>query len=211
MGVDKPSIYLLSPTPSDDSRVIALPMTTIKYFYKTIDLNNFTALIFTSKHGAKALFKLNSNWNDKKIFVIGDATKNYVESLGFKVYKKASLAYGEAMVSLLEDYKDEIFLYSRPTKVVSDIKALLPHLNIKIEILYESVCTKKIQTVKEDSICIFTSPSVVDCYFKQYTKQIKAIAIGKKTQKRILEYIDSVDVAKTTSIKSCIDFAILYK
>jgi len=208
-------IYLLSNKPYKDT--ISLPMLDIEFIQADINFENYDAIVFTSKN---ALFSINSfsnNWKQKDILCIAQMTANEVEKLDVDVSFTGSSGHGndfayEIINNLKNKYRNKKLLYLRGDKVVSNLVDILNKNDIKCDqkIVYKTVC-KNYDTkpdIPKNSVIIFTSPSTIECFFKNFSwdDNYKAISIGNTTAKYFPDYITPI-VADNTSIQSCIDKA----
>ncbi|MCG3716967.1 uroporphyrinogen-III synthase, partial [Aliarcobacter butzleri] len=75
-------------------------------------------------------------------------------------------------------------------------------------IAYKTSCKKSNIILEENSIFIFTSPSSVECFFKQYSwkNSYKAIVIGKTTAEFLPSNIN-YEISSQTSVEECIKLA----
>jgi len=212
MGIKKPPIYLLSPTPKDE--VHHLPMIEFKIIYQYIDFHKFDGLIITSKQGIMALDEISrGKWKTLPVAVIGKLTAKEVEKLGGEVIFIATEAYGDVLAyELALKFKNFKWLYPRPKVVVSKIAKNLRDFGIEVEerIIYQTNCAYYDSSLKpcKEAVLVFTSPSVVKCFFKNFSwdESWKAVALGKKTALAFPKYLKP-KVSPSTSIKEAINFA----
>ncbi|GHS88895.1 hypothetical protein FACS189487_08110 [Campylobacterota bacterium] len=183
---------ILSPTYIDQA--INLPVIDIVFYDENIELSKFDAVIFTSKQAIYAIDRLTNEWKNLKIFSIGGETSKAAIELGASIEFEAEKSYGDLFAnSIARDYGDLQFFYPRAKVVSSNIEAILSSKNIAVEskILYETIC-KKIDENKIDknSAIVFSSPSVVECFFAQIKWQESwiAVAIGDKTAAALKKY-----------------------
>ena len=184
----KHTIYLLSPLSKKDT--IALPMITFNTITDRIDLSTCDTLMFTSKQAVKSIEILNKSWKDIPCLAIGSATEKQIVALGGTVIYKPKSFYGQALSQdIIEKFKDKKILYLRPKEISFDSKSFLAKANIVLQeqIIYETTCIKyaKEETPKENAIIIFTSPSTIQCFFKNFlwNETYIAIVIGESTKK----------------------------
>jgi len=213
MGITSLPIYLLSPTPK--SGVRHLPMIKFKLIPQDIDFKKFDGLIITSKQAVLSLDEISKGkWSALPVAAIGELTAKEVKKRGGRVIFIASSAYGDVLASELRvDFKNYRWLYPRPKVVVSKIAADLRDFGIKVEekIIYETSCVHYDNSSKpcKGAVLIFTSPSIVRCFFKNFSwdKSWRAIAIGKKTAFTFPEYVKP-EISPSTSIDEAITFSI---
>ena len=205
------TIYLLSPLKKEDT--IALPM--IRFFVtaKTLDLTSCNVLMFTSKQAVKSAEQLNPAWKNIPSLAIGTATARQIEKLGGTVLYQPKSFYGKILSEdIIEKFHDKKILYLRPKIVSFDSKTFLNEagINIAEQVLYETSCI----SYKEDdkpingAIIIFTSPSTIHCFFKNFSwdESYTAIVIGESTKKHLPKNV-RYEVAKEATIDACISKA----
>ena len=205
------AIYLLSPTPKEGT--IALPMIDFTVTAQSIDFSHSDTLIFTSKQAVVTADKIDSSWKNYPCVAIGPATKKQIEDLGGKVIYYPKSFYGETLSQdIAQFFRDKKLLYLRPKEISFDSKGFLEKEGIVLQeqIIYETSCIK--YTVKEkpskDAIIIFTSPSTIHCFLKNFVwdESYTAVVIGKATKVHLPENAEYV-VADEPMIASCIEKA----
>ena len=209
MGVKELPIYLLSPTPK--SGVWHLPMIKFETISQDIEFNKFDGLIITSKQGVVALDEIScGKWKTLPVAAIGESTAKEVEKRGGEVIFIASSAYGDILAyELALNFKGFRWLYPRPKVVVSKIASDLRSYGVEVEekVIYETSCVKYDHSSKPCSgaILIFTSPSIVKCFFENFSwdSSYKAVAIGKKTAFAFPDYVKP-EISPATSIERAI-------
>ena len=101
-------------------------------------------------------------------------------------------------------------LYIKASKTVSNIVDILKENSIDIEelISYKTSCLKSKKILENNSVFIFTAPSSVECFFKNYkwNDSYKAIVIGKTTANYLPKNINYI-ISEKTSIDECIKLA----
>lgn len=203
-------IYLLNNQKFTD--VINLEVFKIDYIKTTINLKNYDALIFTSKNAIYSLDSFNKTWKELESYAIAPNTAKIITQLNGNLTFTGKSSHGNDFAQeLLEELKNKKVLYVRAKKVVSNLVDILKKNNILIDelITYETSCNKKedIQ-IEKNSIVIFTSPSSVECFFKNYKwhESMKAVAIGKTTANYIPENINYF-ISTKTSVEECVKLA----
>lgn len=203
-------IVLLSSSYVKD--VINLPIFEIEYLDLDFDISKYDALIFTSKNAIYSLDKSKLNWKKIPSYAIAPKTaeilKKYNSNLVFTGGHSHGNEFANELIPLL---KNKRILYVRGEKVVSNLCSILKENQIDLyeQIVYKTICSnKKTETINENSIIIFTSPSSVNCFFKNYSWQstYKAIAIGNTTAKFLPQNVE-VYISDVQSIESCISLA----
>lgn len=202
-------IYLLSN--QINSEVVNLEVFKIEYIKSKIDLLKYDALIFTSKNAVYSLDSFNKDWKKIPSFVIAPKTAQIIEKLGGQIAFTGITSHGnEFAIELIELLKNKKVLYIKAFKTVSNLVEILKNNNILLDelIAYKTTCKKLDVILEDNSIFIFTSPSSVECFFKQYSwnNSYKAIVIGKTTALYLPKGIDCT-VSSETSIDECINLA----
>lgn len=134
---------------------------------KISKLNKYDAILFTSRNGAKAF--LGQNIVKKQLIIaIGPATKQAVESYGYRVAYMPKKTDSASLLKLVKTKKFKRILY--PTSQLSSNRLHdLP--NVAVEVVYQ---TKYLRQPKLDldkySGLVFSSSSTVRAYFKIYKK-----------------------------------------
>jgi len=205
----KSSIYLCSPKKFEGA--ISIPMIKFNLIKDSLDLSSFDTLLFSSKQAVKFTNMLNKEWVDKKILAVGPATKEMAIKLGAKDIYYPKDYYGKELAKdILKEFKDRKILYIRPKVISFDSKTYLSQYGIDIqeEIIYETTCNNQKFDIQKNAIIVFTSPSTIDCFFKNYKwdKSYKAVVIGKTTLKNLPSNIKAY-VANEPSIASCVEKA----
>jgi len=202
------AIYLLSPTPREET--IALPVIDFTVTAGTIDFSTSDTLLFTSKQAVITADKIDLSWKNYPCIAIGPATKKQIEDLGGKVIYHPRSFYGETLSQDISEFFRELkLLYLRPKEVSFDSKGFLEKEGITLQeqIIYETSCIKYAPEDKpsKDAIIIFTSPSTIHCFLKNFgwDESYTAVVIGKATKVHLpvdAEYV----VADEPLISSCI-------
>ena len=205
------AIYLLSPTAKEGT--IALPMIDFSITAESIDLSRSDTLIFTSKQAVVTADKIDTSWKNYPCIAIGPATKKQIEDLGGEVIYFPQSFYGETLsADIAAFFRDKKLLYLRPKEISFDSKAFLEKEGIVLQeqIIYETSCIKYTLEKKplKGSIIIFTSPSTIHCFLKNFDwdESYTAVVIGKATKVRLPENANYV-VADEPMIASCIEKA----
>jgi len=83
-------------------------------------------------------------------------------------------------------------------------------IDLQEQVIYETGCItyEKREKPVENAIIIFTSPSTIHCFLKNFSwdESYTAVVIGKSTKVHLPEYADYV-VADEPLISSCIEKA----
>jgi len=202
------SIYLLSPSAREGT--ISLAMITFSITAKSIDFSKSDTLIFTSKQAVLTANSIDETWKNYPCIAIGPATKKQIESLGGQVIYFPKEFYGESLsADIVSFFSDKKLLYLRPKEISFDSKGFLKKEGIDLEeqIIYETTCIEYTQEQKpsKDAIIIFTSPSTIHCFLKNFAwdESYTAVVIGKATKVHLPPNAHFV-VADEPSIAACI-------
>ena len=202
-------IYLLSPVAYEDS--IHLPMISFSMIPVDIDFASYNLLMFTSKQAVKSIEQLNPEWKKLPCVAIGDATAKEIISLGGEVVYTPQNFYAKTLnQDIVSLFKTKNILYLRPKEVSFDSKSYLETQGVFLDekIIYETSC-KVYDAQKKPSknaIIIFTSPSTIRCFFKNFDwdESYTAVVIGEATRKHLPCEIKSIHVAGSPQINACI-------
>lgn len=202
-------IYLLNDQKYQD--IENLDVFGIEYIPSNIDLSTYDALIFTSKNAIYSLDSFNKIWKNIPAYAIAPKTANIIEKLGGKLVFTGETSHGDEFANeLILKLKDKKVLYIKALKTVSNLVEILKtnQIDIKELVTYKTSCKKSNIILEDNSIFIFTSPSSVECFFKQYTwnNTYKAIVIGKTTANYLPANIN-YKISSITSIEECIKLA----
>lgn len=202
-------IYLLNEQKHED--VENLEVFQIEYIKSDVDLKKYDALVFTSKNGVKAINSFNQDWKNIPSYAIAQKTANTIMKLGGVVEFIGNSGHGNDFAYELKNVlKDKKVLYVKALKTVSNLPNILKENGIFLDeiIAYKTSCKKSNIILEENSIFIFTSPSSVECFFKQYSwkDSYKAIVIGKTTAEFLPSNIN-YEISSQTSVEECIKLA----
>ena len=202
-------IYLLSNQKYSD--VENIEVFQIEYLKSEIDLLQYDALIFTSKNAVYSLDLFNKDWKKIPSFVIAPKTAQIIEKLGGKIAFTGITSHGnEFAFELIELLKNKKVLYIKALKTVSNLIEILKKNKILVDefVAYKTSCKESNIVLEDNSIFIFTSPSSVECFFKQYSwnHSFKAIVIGKTTASYLPKNVD-FKITNETSIDECVKLA----
>lgn len=183
-------IYLLSPLPKEGT--IHLPMIEFRLIPENIDFSQCDILMFTSKQAVKSADVLTDEWKKYPCLAIGSATANEIESLGGEVTYQPESFYAKSLgQDIITRFKDKTILYLRPKEVSFDSKSFLAEAGIALQeqIIYETSCVayEKKEKPLKNAVIIFTSPSTVHCFLKnfEWDESYTAVIIGEATKKHL--------------------------
>lgn len=201
-------IYLLSPLPREGT--IHLPMIHFSLLLSTIDFSRCDVLMFTSKQAVKSAEALNPEWKKYPCLAIGSATSKEIESLGGKVVYQPKSFYAETLSQdIIRQFQDKKILYLRPKEVSFDSKKFLSDAGIDLQeqIIYETTCInyEKKEKPGKNAIIIFTSPSTIHCFLKnfEWDENYTAVVIGEATKIHLPPHA-RFEVADEPLIDACI-------
>jgi len=208
----KRAVYLLSPSAREGT--VPLPMITFSVTAESIDFSKSDTLLFTSKQAVITAEYIDETWKNHPCIAIGPATKKQIESLGGKVVYFPKEFYGENLSQdIARFFKERKLLYLRPKEVSFDAKGFLKKegIDLQEQIIYETSCiayTAALEKPSENAIIIFTSPSTIHCFLKnfEWNDSYTAIVIGKATKVHLPENANFL-VADEPLIASCIEKA----
>jgi len=210
--MEKRTIYLLSPLKR--GRTHSLPMIKFSLIAHGIDFSHCDTLLFTSKQAVVSADKIDKDWKKYPSIAIGKATKKMIEELGGSVLYTPKEFYGKTLSEDIQKYfSDKKLLYLRPKRVSFDSKEYLSRAGIELieQIIYETSCVEYSikERPKENAIIIFTSPSTIECFFKnfEWDSSYCAVLIGEATQTHLPKGCD-FEIADTPLIDSCIEKAV---
>ncbi len=201
-------IYLLNETRFEG--VENLILNELVFYDFSVDLSKYDALICTSKNALKALQKANIALDlDINLYVVGQNTAEFAQSLGFKNVKFPKESYAQ---ELLETFKEELkgkkCLCLRAKNIAHALQWQNKDIYFDEIIVYENVFKEGDKNLSHPAIFIFTSPLSVENFLKFYSleKEDKAVAIGKSTAKKLFHF-KNLFICKNQSLKECVELA----
>lgn len=179
----------------------------------TIEFSACDTLMFTSKQAVITANEIDPHWRNIPTIAIGSATKRQIEKLGGEVIYQPKNFYGQSLAEdIYQHFKERKILYLRPKKVSFDSKSYLAKRDIILQeqVIYQTSCrvyTKERQP-PENSIIIFTSPSTIACFLKnfEWLESYTAVVIGDATKLHLPKGAD-YRVAKEPLIDACVEMA----
>lgn len=177
------NIVVLNSTKYDGA--VNCPVIRTIFYDKIVDISNYEAIVFTSKNAVEAANKTTSLWKNLPSYSIGMATSTKIKELGGILKYESSYSYSPQFANELNQLlKDKKVLYIRAKKVLGNLKESMSNVNLDEVVLYETVCNDEVlKKPAKNSTIIFSSPSSIKCFFKnfEWDESYEAIAIGKKT------------------------------
>ena len=205
-------IYLLSPKKKEET--LSLLMIQFSLITQILDLSCYDLLMFTSKQAVLSADSLNKAWKKIPCLAIGKATAKQIKTLGGEVLYQPNNFYAKDLAQeIAQQFKNKKILYLRPKEVSFDSKSFLASQGIVLDekIIYETSCVKysKKDKPKKNAIIIFTSPSTIKCFFKnfEWDESYRAVVIGEATKVHLPNEVREVFVAKKPLIESCVEMA----
>lgn len=206
-------IYILS-----DKKVtntINLPMIEISYLPSEIDFSQYEALVFTSRNAIKSINRYGDTWKKIPAYVIAPQTAKTLENLGGNLHYVGENGHGNDFAKEIDSKLiGKKVLYLCGKKVVSNLFGILNDSGVLCDkvVVYETICKdyeNKI-TLPKDSIIIFSSPSTLECFFKNisaWDESYTAISIGKTTAQYFPKNIIPL-IPNKTSLDACVEIAL---
>ena len=177
-----------------------------------IDLNNFTAIILTSKNSVDHFFRVADEMRYKipeglKYFCQSEAVAFYLQK--YVVYRKRKIYVGQKdfvdLTTLLKKYKEEKFLLPASDQLNAEAKIILDNLKVNWTqaVFYKTVMSDltDLSDVYFDILAFF-SPTGIKSLFKNFPdfkqNNTKIAVFGSSTQKEALEHGLRVDIMAPT-------------
>ncbi|QCE41469.1 uroporphyrinogen-III synthase [Psychroserpens sp. NJDZ02] len=177
-----------------------------------VDLNNYTAIILTSRNAVDHFFRVAEEMRFKvpdsmKYFCQSEAVAYYLQK--YVVYRKRKIYVGKRnfadLSPLIKKYKDEKFLLPTTDKLKPEVPEILNGLNIswKEAVFYKTVISdlSDLENVTYD-ILVFFSPSGIDSLFHNFPEfkqnDTKIAVFGNTTIKAVEEKGLRVDISAPT-------------
>jgi uroporphyrinogen-III synthase len=177
-----------------------------------IDLNNYTAVILTSKYSIDHFFRVAEEMRYKvpetlKYFCQSEAIAFYLQK--YVVYRKRKIYVGQKdfadMAPLIKKYKDEKFLLPSSDQLNHDIPPVLDSLKIDWTpgTFYKTVMSdlSDLKDVYYDILAFFTPTGIKSLFknFPDFEQNNTRIAVfGSTTQKEALEHGLRIDIMAPT-------------
>lgn len=177
-----------------------------------IDLNNYTAVILTSKYSIDHFFRVAEEMRYKvpetlKYFCQSEAIAFYLQK--YVVYRKRKIYVGQKdfadLAPLIKKYKDEKFLLPSSDQLNHDIPPVLDSLKIDWTpgTFYRTVMSdlSDLKDVYYDILAFFTPTGIKSLFknFPDFEQNNTRIAVfGSTTQKEALEHGLRIDIMAPT-------------
>jgi uroporphyrinogen-III synthase len=177
-----------------------------------IDLNNFSAIILTSKNSVDHFFRVADEMRYKipeglKYFCQSEAIAFYLQK--YVVYRKRKIYVGQKdfidLTPLLKKYKEEKFLLPASDQLNAEAKIILDNLKVNWTqaVFYKTVMSDltDLSDVYFDILAFF-SPTGIKSLFKNFPdfkqNNTRIAVFGSSTQKEALEHGLRVDIMAPT-------------
>ncbi len=207
------NIYVLSNGNKKYKDIEYLNIFNTNYISNKFDFSTYDALIFTSKNAVLSLCHHQTNFKNIESYAISYKTAKIMQDNDINlVYTSSSNNANDFAHEIKNKIKNKKVLYVRAQKVLSDIVNILSANNIICDefIAYETICNDytKSRCPSKNSIIIFSSPSCVKCFIKNFEllDTYIIIAIGQTTANALPLHLKYY-ISNETSIDSCIELA----
>ena len=175
-----------------------------------LEMEGCDTLMFTSKQAVLSAERIDPSWKNLPTVAIGPATEKQIRKLGGTVLYRPEEYYGAVLArDLAEKFRKRRILYLRPRKISFDSRTYLAKAGIELreQIIYETHCRHydSKEAPPEGAIIIFTSPSTIHCFLKNFAwnSSYHAVVIGRAT----LEHLPDgakFTVASEPTIDACV-------
>ncbi|MBR8463094.1 uroporphyrinogen-III synthase [Campylobacter sp. faydin G-24] len=207
-------IYLISNTQTNDTNVINLNVSAIKFLDFSVSLSDFDVLVLTSKNSLEALrqnqIKLDKNLG---VFAIGELCARAAREFGFTQIYTAFNSHGDDFAyEIIPFLSDKKVLFLKAMQTASNVAEILRQNDINLTqiIAYKNSFNELPKALKppQNSILIFTAPSSVRNFIKNFgwDKSYKVVAIGRTTANELNKLTIPL-IAPVQSIDECIKLA----
>ena len=209
MGIKRP-LYLLSKTPF--AGVKHIPVIAIEFLHVSLDLQQYDALVITSKQALEALEKYNPTWKNIPIIAISKPSADKAKAMGAKLLYIGD-GYGKDLYKIIQsDFSNLKLCYARAEIIVTDFASTLRDEGVSIDdpIVYKTTCNDNLGLLdlEKNAVLVFTSPSSIVCYLKNnnFYEDQKIVVIGTTTQKALPLHVKS-DISQKPTVEACIKLA----
>ena len=169
----------------------------------SIPIDKVDWVFFTSANGVTSFLNRLDDLNLRlpyttRLAVVGTKTAQALEQNGRQVSFIPSDAYGQLLFEEFDDHElrpGQILIYARGREINYDPELLFSERPVTYAgiVCYETIAQPVIESdvrrLTEDDFILFTAPSTVDSYARQYGRPIaKPIAIGRSTAAQMNQY-----------------------
>lgn len=203
-------IYLCGLTPPPDAPDVRhLPLLRTAFLRPTLPPHD--GLILTSKQTVGALQQYGDAWQRLPLLCVGEPTGRRAAAAGAMQVTVAQ-GYGYTLIARVRQRPRTFrWLYARPRIVAGDFAEQLRAEGYCIEeaIVYETLCQEVSAAPEADAVLIFTSPSAVACFTRQFPllRTHRLIAIGTTTRRALGEDAARTKMPPEPSIAGCVALA----
>jgi len=201
-----------------NKKTLISPMLEIKLTSQKVEnINNYSALIFTSANAVRSFCKLNKN-RTIPVYNVGLVTHKLLEEEGFETIHTVQNSVRELPSILSKNTYDDPLLYCRGDIVTHDLKDLIKTANIVELILYQS---KKNQDFsKETEACfinsevsevIFFSKRTIEAFYSIIQKHPKHMEILKGITRTRFLCLTNDMIEYALKIADNMNFSIVWK
>lgn len=174
-------------------------------------LNEF--VIFTSKNAVKSILKseFSNQLKTKKIFCVGQKTKQFLEKNDFIVQENADYASRLGQI-IKEKYQDNSFSFFSGNLRKDSLPTILNESNIKWnEVVVYKTALNPIKIKKQIDGILFFSPSAVESYLtKNKLENQTCFCIGTTTAKALENKTKNIKIASQPIVENVIEEVIKY-
>lgn len=185
-----------------------LPLLEYAFLTPHIDFSQYDLLLFTSKIAIKSLDSYTTEWKKIPCISIGKKTTDLLQKFGAKIFYESKSGYAKDLESeLIESCKGKKILYLRGEEVHFDIAADSA-LDIAESLVYKTECKESRVEIGEDSILLFSSPKIVQCFLKWrgFQKGDIAVCIGESTAAIVPRGVETY-VSQEKTLQGMLDLA----
>ncbi len=190
-----------------------LPVILIHPIDRTCKLQDYDALIFSSKNGVKAIDRINTEWREIPAYSIGSGTSEEIRRLGGRVVYEAKSSYGDDFADEIKSrLKGKKVLFLRAKVVTSSLNEIVRSSGVLLDecIVYETRCNdcERLAPPPEGATIIFSSPSTITCFFRcfEWKESYTAVVIGTRTAAAMPLHVP-YHLSPRPTIPACIEFA----
>lgn len=173
----------------------------------SLDLNNTTALIFTSQNGVLSFSKQFDSITYLKniifgIFCVGEKTKNLIQQLGASCLCCANNAYDLGQ-KIVKNYSHLSFVHITSNKARPELGTILTKNNIRYNkmVAYQTTLITKRFNSSFDGV-LFFSPTGVQSYTNKNKIAGWAFCIGDTTANEIKKHTNKYIIAKKPTVEN---------
>lgn len=207
-------IYLVANSPFKHEKIINLKLNRIDFLKFGVNLDEFDALVLTSKTAIEAL-KINSIIPSKKIevYCIGSGCAATACEFGFKNVFEANSHHGNDFArEIAPKLNGKKILFLRALETASNVGGILRENGARLNVIiaYENypLRLENPPEIEVNSVVIFTAPSSVKNFLANFSwrDDLKAVCIGETTAKAI--DFTKPFISRIQSVEACVSLAL---